>query len=188
MALGCLCSGNMMKNLLIVGGTGRNVGKTEFVCRLIATISRTSEVYALKVSALFPDEEIFHGHHSGEGPTGRLSEELRREGEKDTIRMLRAGATRVFYLRSDGDGIERGFQEFLDLVPKGAAVICESNSLGDVVQPALLIVVRAAAGAVKPRAVPQLARADLIVISDGQSGFPDLGRIHYAPSSGWQLC
>ncbi|SHO46749.1 P-loop NTPase family protein [Desulfopila aestuarii] len=177
-----------MKNLLIVGGTGRNVGKTEFVCRLIAKLSLQTDIYALKVSAIHPDEEIYHGDHGGDcSSLGQLAEESRQVGNKDTIRMLRAGAKRVFYLRSDGSGIEKGFQEFLNTIPEEAAIICESNSLGDVVDPALLIVVKAAAGQVKPRAIAQLERADLVIISDGQSGFPQLEKIDYDTVAGWYL-
>lgn len=55
---------DMLKNkrLLVVGGTGRDVGKTEFVCKLMGKISEYRPVYALKVSAIFPDEELYHGH------------------------------------------------------------------------------------------------------------------------------
>ena len=176
-----------MSNLLIVGGTGRNVGKTEFVCRLISRISDTTDIYALKVSAVHPDEELYHGNHADNDISGQLAEEFRLTGHKDTIRMLRAGAKRVFYLRSDGPGIKKGFLAFMSAIPEGAAVICESNSLGDVIDQALLIVVKSPTGPVKPRAVAQLARADLVVISDGQSGFPQLATIEYDPSIGWSL-
>jgi len=177
-----------MKNLLIVGGTGRNVGKTECICRLIAKVAPMHDLYALKVSTVLPDEEMFHGRHAGDDClSGRLAEEFRHTGTKDTIRMLRAGAKRVFYLRSDGVDIKKGFQEFLHTIPAGAAIICESNSLGDIVEPALLLVVKARDGEVKPRALPQLARADLVIISDGQSGFPQLESIEYGMVTGWYL-
>lgn len=176
-----------MKNLLIVGGAGRNVGKTEFVCRLINKVSATTEVYALKVSAVFPDEQLFHGDHGGEETAEPLYEEVRTAGDKDTMRMLRAGARRVFYLRSDSAEIGRGFELFLAKIPEGATIVCESNSLADVVNPALLVMVKSAGGAVKPRAVAQLARADLVVVSDGQSGFPELARITIDDDGSWRL-
>ena len=175
-----------MKNLLIVGGTGRNVGKTEFVCRLIGRVAQHTPVYGLKVSAVFPDEEIYHGSHTDER-TGHLVEEHRHQGNKDTNRMLQAGASRVFYLQSDGNNIATGFQQFCREVPDGAPLVCESNSLGDVVRPALRIVVRGISGEVKPRAVNQLAMADLVVVSDGRTGFPELERIEFSPATGWSL-
>ena len=91
--------------LLIVGGTARNVGKTEFVCRLITSICRKYPVYGLKVSAIFPDEGIYHGNHTDDMPTRQVVEETRLYTGKDTSRMLQAGARRVFYLRSEDNGI-----------------------------------------------------------------------------------
>lgn len=176
-----------MKNLLIVGGTGRNVGKTEFVCRVIRKISAITDIYALKVSTIFPDEQLLHGDHADDELTGNLYEELRLSTSKDTSRMLRAGAKRVFYLRSDDAGILEGFAEFVKILPPGAAIICESNNLGTVVEPALRIVVRSTAGKVKPRAVAQLAAADLVIISDGMSGFPEIERIAIDRDDSWRL-
>lgn len=183
----CPVDNAVLKNLLIIGGTGRNVGKTEFVCRLIGKISCSAEVFALKVSAVYPDEEIFHGDHGKDEASGRLTEEFRRNGDKDTIRMLKAGARRVFYLRSDGVGIKEGFRDFLRMVPEHAAIVCESNSLADAVKPAALIMVKGAGGEVKRRAVSQLERADLVIVSDGKSGFQEVQLVDFDPVSGWQL-
>lgn len=175
------------KQLIIVGGTGRNVGKTEFVCRLIAKISTQISVYALKVSAIFPDEELHHGTHSEDEPALHLFEETRFSTGKDTSRMLRAGAMKVFYLRSDDAGIHAGFVQFMKHVPANAVVVCESNSLGQFVRPALSVVVKSVSGPVKPRSVAQLASADLVVVSDGVSGFPELALIGYSEKEGWEL-
>ena len=175
-----------LQNLLIVGGTGRNVGKTECLCRIIARVGRSTGVYALKVSAVYPDEEIYHGHHVAE-KADVLVEEIRREGHKDTIRMVRAGAQRVFYLRGDRKSIRDGFAEFLSMVPRGAAIICESNSLSDIVTPGLLVVVRGADGEVKSRAVPLLAQADLVVVSDKQNPCLELDAIDFGKEAGWRI-
>lgn len=179
----------MLKNkqLLVVGGTGRNVGKTEFVCRLIAKISEDRLVYALKVSAIFPDEELYHGSHSPGEKQLSLFEETRLTTGKDTSRMLRAGAERVFYLRSNDEGILSGFDEFVKRVPDKAVIICESNSLNQFVTPALSIIVKSMDGPIKKRAVAQLKVADLVVVSDGSSGFPELKLISYSEKDGWQL-
>lgn len=176
-----------MKNLLIVGGAGRNVGKTEFVCRLIRKIARKADVYALKVSAIFPDEQLFHGDHAADAASGYLFEETRISTDKDTSRMLRAGARRVFYLRGEDADITKGFEEFLSHVPDDAVYICESNSLDTVVKPGIHIMVKSADREVKPRAIAQLAQADLIVISDGRSGFPEIDKITVKSDNSWSL-
>ena len=174
-------------HLLIVGGTGRNVGKTEFVCRLISRIAVDHRIYALKVSAIFPDEEIYHGSHSTADPVQFLFEETRRETHKDTSRMLQAGADRVFYLRSDDSGIETGFHLFRRRITSPAAVICESNSLGACVRPGLRVMIKTSTGIIKPRATIRLQQADLVVDSNGCSGFAELDRIHYNVVQGWYL-
>ena len=179
----------MTKNnrLLIAGGTGRNVGKTEFICRLIKKISTKRPVYAIKVSAIFPDEELYHGNHSVDESDLCLVEEINRTTDKDTSKMLRAGAVRVFYLRTDNSGIKAGFDQFLRHIPENAVVVCESNSLGQFVQPALSIMVKPVSGRIKQRAIAQLECADLIVVSDGVSGFPELESISFSEAIGWEI-
>lgn len=171
--------------LLTVGGTGRNVGKTEFICRLIKKISIQRPVYAIKVSAIYPDEEVYHGEHPADEPGLHLFEETNRTSDKDTSRMLQAGAVRVFYLRTSDSGIKVGFEEFLRLIPERSAVVCESNSLGQFVKPAISIMVKPVSGEIKARAVAQLQCADLIVVSDGISGFPELALISFSEAIGW---
>lgn len=175
------------KRLLIVGGAGRNVGKTEFVCRLIARFAGQHDIYALKVSSVYPDEGLFHGSHADDEVMHQLFEEQRRETGKDSSRMLRAGAVKSYYLRSDDEGIREGFAYFCQQLPEKAIIVCESNSLGQFVHPGLYVMVRSVSGEVKPRAVSQLARADLVVVSDGGSGFPELEEIDLSVHSGWQL-
>ena len=173
--------------VLIVGGTARNVGKTEFVCRLIEKISANNSVYALKVSAIFPDEGIYHGDHTGEPEDQHLFEEMRHDTAKDTSRMLRAGAKRVFYLRCEDNCILEAFNRFRNQLPADTAIVCESNSLAEHVQPGLLIMVTKDKEQIKPRAKERLKHADLIVFSDGSSGFKELDQIHSDKNTHWYI-
>lgn len=174
-------------NLVVIGGTGRNVGKTEFACRLIAKVSAEREVYGLKVSAIFPDESSCHGNHLDSDDSSRLYRENRITGSKDTSRMLAAGATEVYYIRGEEADILPHYQEFRSRIPKGAVVVCESNSLGHLVAPCLRIAVTVPGRPVKPRAVELLKNADLVVRSDTVSGFPELARIGFVTGRGWLL-
>ena len=176
-----------LNRLLLIGGTGRNTGKTEFVCSVIAKFSAEHEIYALKVSAIYPDEGIYHGNHIPEEVDSCLFEETRTQTAKDTSRMLRAGAKKVFYLRSDDSGIARHFEQFRMKLPPAALIVSESNSLGKIVKPGLHVMVRSSTGPVKPRAVKALQEADLVIVSDGQHGFPELARIQFHETYGWQL-
>ncbi len=173
--------------VLLVGGVGRNVGKTEFVCRVIEKISQTHSVYGLKVSVIYPDERLFHGNHSSELKQGRLFEETSADTDKDTSRMIRAGAKRVFYLQSDEQGILEGYTDFRKIIPQNSVVVCESNSLGEVLVPGLSIMVKSLTSEIKPRSIAQLKRADLILVSDGVSGFAELNAISFDDTQGWYL-
>jgi hypothetical protein len=176
-----------LDNLLIVAGAGRNVGKTEFVCRLIEKHSSQSDIYGLKVSAIHPDEAIYHGDHSKQRFTANLFEETRYDLDKDTSRMLRAGARRVYYLQGDDEQIRVGFQEFHSVVPASAPIVCESSSLWKYVQPGLLILVKAATVEFKPRALSIAKQASLIIDSDGLTGFPEIDAISLSKIDGWSL-
>jgi hypothetical protein len=176
-----------LKNLIIVAGAGRNVGKTELACRLIRKFSTRTDIYALKVSAIHPDEGIFHGDHTNLESGIDLVEETRIGLEKDTSRMLQAGATRVFYLQGDDRRIRAGYLRFQSLVPADAAIVCESSSLWKYVQPGLLLLLRSAHAEVKPRAEELMNNASLVIESDGVSGFPELDRISFSEVRGWFL-
>lgn len=176
-----------LDNLLIVAGAGRNVGKTEFICRLIEKHSDQRDIYGLKVSALHPDEAIYHGDHSNKPFTTNLFEETRYDLDKDTSRMLRAGAKKVYYLQGDDEQIHIGFQEFKSMIPATAPIVCESSSLWKYVQPGLLVLVKAADVEIKPRALAIGEHASLIIDSDGLSGFPQIEAISLSDRDGWSL-
>jgi hypothetical protein len=178
---------NFDKHLLIVSGTGRNVGKTELACRLIARFSAHKEIFGLKVSAIFPDEQLFHGDHGNVGTRRTLFQETRKDSTKDTSRMLRSGATSVYYLQGDSTSIKTDFMNLRTMLPEDSVIISESNSLADLVQPGLHIVVTSHTGEVKPRALPLLDSADLVITSDTISGFPGIDKIHLDALGNWYL-
>lgn len=174
-------------NLIVVAGSGRNVGKTEFTCRLIRRFCGQTDIYGLKVSAIHPDEGIYHGDHSDLDMHANLVEETRYDLEKDTSRMLRSGASKVFYLQGDDEQIKIGFQSFLSRIPPGSVMVCESSSLWQFVQPGLLILVTVPDYEMKPRARMIFDRVSLVVVSDGVSGFPEIEKIQVSESAGWSV-
>lgn len=173
------------KKLILIGGTGRNVGKTECVCKLISVTAAKCDVYGLKVSAIFPDEGIFHGNHDELMAPKRLFEETRRDTSKDTSRMLRAGAKKVFYLQSEDAFIEDGYEQFLDLIPRDSIIICESNSLSYHVKPGLHVIVSGIGIPIKPRAKKLLKRADIVISSNRKDGFPELELFSFDQNNNW---
>lgn len=173
--------------LIVIGGAGRNVGKTEFSCRLIEKVSGDHEVYGLKVSAIFPDELLYHGRHGEGGLQQCIFEEFRDDTGKDTSRMLRAGARKVFFISCANEDVLASYREFRGNLPKDVPIVCESNSLASFFKPALHIIVVPHVGAIKKRAEEKMRQADIVVRSDGQSGFPQLDVIAYSAKTGWYL-
>ncbi len=170
-----------MSRLCIVGGTTRNVGKTTFCCQLIAKLAKHIPIYGLKVSTIFPDETLQHGDHSN--ISEHLFEETRKDTTKDTSRMLRAGASRVFYLQGDDNHIAQGYQDFLDHIPPKSFIVCESNSLGHILLPDLMIMLVQPANPIKSRAATLLNRADLIISPKDHFNFPEVSKITITKTS-----
>ncbi|MEI6563518.1 MAG: molybdenum cofactor guanylyltransferase [bacterium] len=171
-------------NMLMIGATGRNVGKTEFACELIQLHSATRPVFGVKVTTVQTrDEPCPHGGQ-GCGACGSLTEnfcltEARLEdGDKDTTRMLRAGARRVFWLRVLHDHLEEGMRRLLETIPDKALVVCESNSARTVLTPGVFLVIQEAdVSAIKPSCQAVLALANQLVRSSGSGWDFQPGRI-----------
>ncbi|MFC1637369.1 molybdenum cofactor guanylyltransferase, partial [Planctomycetota bacterium] len=68
-------------------------------------------------------------------------EETNTDSNKDTARLLRAGASRVFWLRVFKERLQEGLTALLDIVEPGAVSICESNLLRQVVEPGLFLMI-----------------------------------------------
>ncbi len=173
-------------NLVIIGGAGRNVGKTEFACRLIEKTARDTEVYGLKVSAIFPEEMLYHGRH-GDEEQYSIFEELHDDTDKDTSRMLRAGAKKVFFISCANEDVFISYLKFRNNLPEDIPIVCESNSLASCCKSALHLIVVPHVGEIKKRVADRIRQADMIIHSDGESGFPQLDVIAYSAKNGWYL-
>jgi molybdopterin-guanine dinucleotide biosynthesis protein A len=137
-------------NIALIGAADRNVGKTEFACNLISKYSNNHKVIGIKVTTV---KEV-----NGKCPRGgegcgvcsslqgeySITEEANFESQKDTSRMLRAGADRVYWLRVLATGLENGFKEVLAKIHKengdDLCIVCESNSLRKVFKPGIFFV------------------------------------------------
>lgn len=172
------------RNLLIVGGTGRNVGKTELVCSFIRKFGRIYKIIALKVSTISPDLEENHGSHQGEDKNFIIEELVPKMG-KDTQRMLEAGADRVFYMRTNENSAAELFNEFLKKVGSESLIICESNFLRDYVNPGLYAVVTDNGNEMKPSAKKRIQQADLVIVSNKTDSFTHFNEVSYSERNGW---
>lgn len=135
-------------NILIIGSTGRNTGKTVFACKLIENHSAQHEIIGVKVIPVDKNEVKCHRGSESCGICSSLIgdyqiiEEVQRDTAKDTSRMLRAGAQKSYLLLIDRNSLEKGIQAFLKIVPEKALIIIESNTIRNVLEPGLFVVIK----------------------------------------------
>ncbi len=177
------------KNLLIIGGTGRNVGKTTLALFIISKISNQTGVIGLKVSTHKQGEELFHGNHGSLlSNEFRITTETRKFPDKDTALMLDAGATSSFYIEAATNKVLEAYNEFMDHYNQdGSPVVCESRSLRNQVKPGLFILL-VNKNEIKPETNHYLSLADHVHYYDD-----DITRLHQLAdaitlsSDGWNL-
>jgi hypothetical protein len=125
--------------LVIVAGTGRKVGKTTVACRIIKDFGK-SNITAVKISSHFhePQEhlKLIHRHSDY-----IIWEEMSSAEEKDSSRMLAAGALCSFYIQAEKGASLAAFIRLLGSIPDDSPVVCESPSLGKGIIPGALIIV-----------------------------------------------
>ena len=136
------------KNIIIIGSSGRNNGKTEFACRLIKKLSLEQNVIGVKITTIKENGEKCPRGEKGCGVCGtlttpfELSIETNSDSHKDTSRMLKSGAKKVFWLRVLKSCLAEGINELLKNIPNNAIVVCESNSSRLNIEPGLFIIIK----------------------------------------------
>jgi len=135
-------------NMIMIGATGRNTGKTEMACRLIKKFISSYTVIALKVTTVKEADGKYHGgdercgKYSSLAANYALTEEVSDNPKKDTGKMHAAGAHKVYWLEVKKEYLTEGIENFLKLISNGPdkIIICESNSLRTVVKPGLFLI------------------------------------------------
>jgi hypothetical protein len=127
----------VVPNLLIIAGTGNKSGKTTLACRIIEQFSNLNLI-SVKITPHF--HETTPGLNLLKEDTGySVYEETNPETTKDTSRMLKSGALKVFFAKVTDKSIFEAFKQLLDLIPPGTPVICESPALRYYVEPGLFV-------------------------------------------------
>ncbi len=125
-----------LPQLILVGGSGRNIGKTWLSCQLISYLSKTQEVIGIKIST--------HPHPStdglellaGDDSNWIVYAETNTTSTKDSALFLAAGASKVYYMQVSSDAYLPQIVEWILLnLDKTKPIVCESASLGLIVEP-----------------------------------------------------
>jgi molybdopterin-guanine dinucleotide biosynthesis protein A len=137
-----------LDGMLMIGSAGANVGKTELACALIKKFNKSTDITGIKVTTIRAKDGECPRGGQGCGVCSSLDgdfhifEETDSNSHKDTSRLLAAGAKRVFWLRVMKTHLKDGMRALLDIVEPDAVLICESNSLRQVIEPGLFFMVR----------------------------------------------
>lgn len=125
-------------NLLIVAGTGTKTGKTTMVCRIISRF-RDKGIVAIKISPHFHEKtEGLEEIETGMGFA--IYSENNLNSGKDTSRMLRAGASKVFLAIVWDSDLASVFGKIMTEIPEGTPVVCESPALRKFYEPGVFII------------------------------------------------
>jgi hypothetical protein len=166
-------SGETARNLILIGSTGRNAGKTVLATALIKRLRSRRRVNAAKIitveekGALCPRGGAGCGACSLEQDFALCEEHAALTGKdaeagKDTAQLLMAGANRVFLLRSLKRALPGAFAALCGQAGS-ELLIAESNSLRTVARPALFVMLTDGGVPPKPSAQAVLKDADIVV-------------------------
>jgi hypothetical protein len=129
-------------NLLIVSGNGRKSGKTFMACTTIKQASRENTVIGIKISSHFHEPgDSLKEESLGEGY--KIFEELSADTGKDTARMKKSGAKKVFYIQAAKEKAYEAFMRVYGEIPPGCPIVCEAQSLAESVNPGLFFLMSA---------------------------------------------
>ena len=126
-------------NLLLIAGTGTKSGKTTVACRIIEQFPEL-QITAVKITP------HFHETTAGlilleEGAGYAIYEETDSSTSKDTSRMLKAGALRVYFAKVWDNKLPDVFERILKLIPANVPIICESPALRYFTEPGVFTIV-----------------------------------------------
>lgn len=160
--------------MLMVGAANRNAGKTEFICSLIRKFGLKHKIIGIKVTTIEQANGICPRGEDGCGTCEALkgnfciTEETDKHSDKDTCRMLAAGAARVFWLRALKSHLKEGITAVQDIIGDKAILVCESNSLRQVVEPQLFVMVKNSDAKNFKRSAKEVVQyTDRLIFSDG---------------------
>jgi hypothetical protein len=125
-------------NLLIIAGNGNKSGKTSIACRIIEKFPELN-ITAIKITPHFHETtEGLIATNEGDGYSIYL--ETNKESNKDTSRMLKAGAEKVYFAKVWDNKLPDAFYKIIEKIPEGTPVLCESPALRNYVNPGAFII------------------------------------------------
>ncbi len=150
--------------LIVVGGSGKGVGKTALVCGLIAAMPEFAWT-AVKITS--------HAH----GEREPIWEETTAGQGTDTARYLAAGAGRALLASARDEMLAQVIHTLWSCIERDSALIFESNRIVNCVQPDVCLAVDAEGdGGRKPSFERLWLRADATILRAADEKVLSLGK------------
>lgn len=171
------------EHILLISGSGRNVGKTSFIRKIIgqnadknlAAIKITPHFHA-PTDALIPIEVNDHF---------RVFQETDKNSDKDSSLFLQAGAEKVIYIQTTDDFLAEAFSIAVNHLKPNQPVITESAALRKFIIPGLYIFIQKLNEEMKPSAREMQKLADTTILSDGLTFNVNPNKISY--NQNWKI-
>jgi len=177
-----------MPSLLLIGGTGRKIGKTTLASMLIEKFAKTNEIIGIKISNMKPGDEVFHGFHEHSLHENYSILKEKQSGNKDSQRMLGSGAKHSFFIRVQDEFIGEAFEALFQEIGENTIVVCESNSLRNIIEPGLFLMVFDNSGKpLKPESEKLLAMADVQLIAHDYPEYEEMIKQMQLTETGWSV-
>ena len=154
---------NKYENLLLIGGSAQNVGKTTFTTDLLKTFSETHNIIAIKTSCHFHgilDTDIVIANNN----EYTIVKETVTNTGKDSARMLQAGASSVYFIQAKDEFIGDAFIFLYKAINQNYLIICESASLRKYIEPQFFIALTSSKESTLPDNKSILKKADITII------------------------
>ncbi|MCF8227500.1 MAG: hypothetical protein K9G58_04130 [Bacteroidales bacterium] len=128
-----------LKNILLVAGAGRNVGKTSIVTSLVRQF-RGHGIIAIKISPHFHELKQ-NERFIVQSEKYNILEEQDPGTSKDSSRFLDAGAEKVFFIQSRDEDLGDAFGFLRPMIANNKPVLVESGGLRNFIIPGVFLFV-----------------------------------------------
>jgi len=154
------------KNILLISGSGRNVGKTTFMRQVIEK-NASHKLVAIKITPHFhePTPELIPVSVNS---NFRIFQETDSTSAKDSSLFLQAGAEKVFYIQTTDAFLAEAFELVSLQFSSDQPVVTESAALRKFIVPGLYLFIQKKQEEVKPSAVEMQKLASQTIFSDGE--------------------
>jgi hypothetical protein len=126
-------------NLILIAGTGTKSGKTTIACRIIEQFKHLG-IAAIKISPHFHETTVGLKPIEEEPGGYAIYKETNNDSNKDTSRMLKAGASCVYFAKVFDNRLSFVFNKIRGLISEETPIVCESPALRNFIEPGIFII------------------------------------------------